>query len=175
MIKVTTPLSLEVIENLKTGDRVSITGYIYTARDAAHERMFESIKKGEELPVCLKGNIIYYMGPAPNKPGQIIGSCGPTTSGRMDKYTPALLDMGLSGMIGKGERNEEVKKSIVKNKCVYFAAVGGLGALISKCVKECEIVAYEDLGTEAIRKLYVKDFPVTVAIDKDGTCIYKKD
>lgn len=175
MIKITTPLTLEVIENLKTGDRVSITGYIYTARDAAHKRMFESINKGEELPIALNGNIIYYMGPAPSKPGQIIGSCGPTTSGRMDKYTPALLDRGLAGMIGKGERNDEVKKSIVKNKCVYFAAVGGLGALISKCVKSCEIVAYEDLGTEAIRKLYVEDFPATVAMDKDGICIYKRD
>ncbi len=169
-----TPLDKKVISTLKAGDSVRITGYIYTARDAAHKRLFEALKNNESLPFELEGSIIYYAGPTPSKPGKIIGSCGPTTSGRMDKYTPCLLENGLSGMIGKGERNGEVISSIVNFKGVYFAAVGGLGALISKCVKECEIIAYDDLGTEAIRKLYVENMPVTVVIDSFGNNLYEQ-
>ena len=173
MKKITTPLTKEQISDLKSGDRVLITGYIYTARDAAHKRLYDSIVNVEELPFELSGNIIYYAGPTPNKPGQVIGSCGPTTSGRMDKYTPLLIKNGLSGMIGKGERADSVYKSITEQGSVYFAAVGGLGALISKCVKECEIIAYSDLGTEAVRKLYVVDMPVTVVCDIYGNNLYK--
>ena len=171
---INTPLNDETINSLKCGERVHITGFIYTARDAAHKRLYEAILNNESLPIDLKGNIIYYMGPTPSKPGMVIGSCGPTTSGRMDKYTPSLLDLGLKGMIGKGERNSEVIESIVKNGCVYFGAVGGAGALISKCVKSCEIIAYPYLGTEAIRKLYVENMPVTVIIDNKGKNIFAK-
>lgn len=168
-----TPLTKEKIEDLKAGDYVYITGTIYTARDAAHKRLFEALEKKEELPFKVEDEIIYYLGPTPARRGQVIGSAGPTTSSRMDKYTPALLDLGLGGMIGKGKRSPEVISSMQKNKAVYFAAVGGAGALLSKCIKEAEIIAYEDLGTEAIRKLKVEKLPVIVVIDEKGTNLYE--
>ena len=152
---------------------VYITGKIYTARDAAHLRMYEAMQSGKEIPFKLENNIIYYMGPSPAREGRPIGSAGPTTSSRMDKYTPLLLDMGLKGMIGKGKRSQEVIDAMVKNGAVYFAAVGGAGALLSKCIKESEIIAYDDLGTEAIRKLRVEDFPVIVVIDSKGNNLYE--
>ena len=167
------PLSKEEISKLKAGDYVYITGTIYTARDAAHKRMYEALQKGETLPIEMKENVIYYMGPSPAREGRPIGSAGPTTSSRMDKYAPALLDLGLSGMIGKGKRNEKVKEAVIKNGAVYFAAVGGAGALLSKAITSSEVVAYDDLGTEAIRKLTVKDFPVIVVMDKDGNDLYE--
>lgn len=167
------PLKEEEIINLNAGDYVYITGTIYTARDAAHKRMFEAVLRGEELPLSVKDNIIYYLGPTPEKDGQVIGSAGPTTSSRMDKYTPLLLDNGLKGMIGKGKRNSEVIDSIIKNKGVYFAAVGGAGALLSKKIKNSKIIAYEDLGTEAIRELYIENFPVIVVIDSYGKNLYE--
>lgn len=170
---IVTPLSKAEVINLKAGDFVYISGTIYTARDAAHRRMYNALMNGEELPFHLKNNIIYYMGPTPAKEGQVIGSAGPTTSSRMDKFTPLLLDRGLSGMIGKGYRNKKVIDSIVKNKAVYFVATGGAGALLSKCIKRSEIIAYEDLGTEAIYKLYVEKFPVIVVIDSDGNNLYE--
>ena len=166
------PLVEEEIKNLKSGEYVYITGTIYTARDAAHKRMFESINKGEEIPMELKNNVIYYMGPSPAREGRPIGSAGPTTASRMDKYAPTLLNLGLKGMIGKGKRSEEVKEAIIKNGCVYFAAVGGAGALLSKSIKKSEVIAYDDLGTEAIRKLEVENFPAIVVIDKDGNNLY---
>ena len=168
------PFVKEELENLKSGDYIYLTGTIYTARDAAHKRLYESMLKGEELPIALENNIIYYLGPSPARPGQVIGSAGPTTSSRMDKYTPLMLDAGLKGMIGKGKRNQEVIDSIVKNGAVYMAAVGGAGALLSKCIKESEVIAYEDLGTEAIRKLKVEELPVIVVIDKDGNNRYEE-
>lgn len=171
--KIKTPLSPQDIENLAAGDLVELTGVIYTARDAAHKRMIEALDNGEELPFDLNGNVIYYVGPTPAKEGQVIGSAGPTTSGRMDKYTPRLLDLGLKGMIGKGLRSPEVVESIKKNKGIYFAAVGGAAALISKKIIKSEIIAYEDLGTEGIRKLEVVDFPVIVAIDSKGNNFYE--
>ncbi len=158
---------------LRAGDYVYLTGTIYTARDAAHKRMQEALDAGEKLPIDLKGNVIYYMGPSPARDGRPIGSAGPTTAGRMDKYTPALLDMGLRGMIGKGKRSAKVKEAVMKNRAVYFAAVGGAGALLSKSITESEIVAYEDLGTEAIRKLTVENFPVIVCMDADGNDLYE--
>lgn len=167
------PLSKQEIEELKNGDFVYLTGTIYTARDAAHKRMFECIEKGEELPIDIKGQFIYYMGPSPAREGRPIGSAGPTTSGRMDKYTPKLLELGLGGMIGKGKRTPEVLNAIKKNKSIYFAAIGGAGALLSKAIIKSEVVAYDDLGTEAIRKLEVKDFPVIVVADSTGTMLYK--
>lgn len=167
------PLSIEEISDLKAGDYVYITGTIYTARDAAHKRMYEALQKGEPLPIEMKNNVIYYMGPSPAREGRPIGSAGPTTSSRMDKYAPALLDLGLAGMIGKGKRNEQVKEAIVRNQAVYFAAVGGAGALLSKAITSSEVVAYDDLGTEAIRKLEVKDFPAIVVMDKDGNNLYE--
>lgn len=170
---VNTPFTEEKRVNLRAGDYVYITGIIYTARDAAHKRMTEALERGDELPFNIKNEIIYYLGPTPAKEGQVIGSAGPTTSSRMDKYTPALLDLKLGGMIGKGKRNAEVLSSIVKNRAVYFAAVGGAGALLSKCIKEKEIVAYEDLGTEAILKLKVEKFPVIVVIDTEGNNLYE--
>lgn len=170
---ITTPITEEITKELKAGDYVYITGTIYTARDAAHKRLFDTINDGKEIPVSLKNNIIYYLGPTPAKEGQVIGSAGPTTSSRMDKYTPLLLDRGLKAMIGKGKRSKEVIESIVKNKAVYFAAVGGAGALLSKCIKESEVIAYDDLGAEAIRKLEVKDFPVIVVIDANGNNLYE--
>ena len=173
MKKLTTPLTHDQLKDLKAGDNVLITGYIYTARDAAHARLVELLEKGEELPIDVDGQVIYYVGPAPAKPGNPIGSAGPTTAYRMDPYAPALLDLGLKGMIGKGKRDQAVKDSMKKNGAVYFAAIGGAAALIAQSVKEAEIVAYEDLGAEAIRKLYVEDFPATVEIDLDGTDLYE--
>ena len=150
-----------------------ITGTIYTARDAAHKRMYDSMKKGESLPIELKGNVLYYLGPSPAREGQVIGSAGPTTSSRMDKYTPDMLDDGLKGMVGKGKRSPEVIEAMKRNHAVYFAAVGGAGALLSQCIKEAEVVAYDDLGTEAIRRLYIENLPVIVVIDKDGNNLYE--
>lgn len=168
-----TPLLKEDILKLKAGDYVYITGTIYTARDAAHKRMFEALENGENLPIEMENNVIYYMGPSPAREGRPIGSAGPTTSSRMDKYAPSLLDFGLSGMIGKGRRSEQVKEAIVRNGAVYFAAVGGAGALLSKAITSSEVVAYDDLGTEAIRKLEVTDFPAIVVMDKDGNDLYE--
>ena len=171
-MELTTPLTKEKIKSLKSGDYVYITGTIYTARDAAHKRMSEALAAGEELPIDVKDQIIYYMGPTPAKEGQVIGSAGPTTASRMDKYAPKLLDLGLSGMIGKGKRSQDVIDAIVLNGAVYFAAVGGAGALLSKCIKKSEVVAYDDLGTEAIRKLEVENFPAIVVIDRMGNNLY---
>lgn len=170
---ITAPLKDEDIRELKAGDYVYITGEVYTARDAAHKRMQEVLDAGEELPVDIKGQIIYYMGPSPAREGRVIGSAGPTTASRMDKYTPELLDRGMKGMIGKGKRTQDVSDAIVRNGAVYFAAVGGAGALLSKQIKSAEVIAYEDLGTEAIRKLYVEDFPVIVVIDSEGDNLYE--
>ncbi len=167
------PISEQELLKLKAGDRVLLSGTIYTARDAAHKRMFEALERGEELPFDVKGQTIYYVGPTPSKPGHVIGSAGPTTSGRMDKYTPSLLDLGLKGMIGKGYRSEEVIESMKKNKAVYFAAIGGSGALIARTIQSVEVVAYEDLGPEAIYKLTIKDFPAVVIVDSEGNDWYK--
>ena len=167
------PLEKEIVKTLRAGDYVYITGTIYIARDAAHKRMDETLREGKELPVPLKDGIVYYMGPSPAREGRVIGSAGPTTASRMDKYTPKLLDLGLSGMIGKGKRSKEVIDAIIRNQSVYFAAVGGAGALLSKCIQESEVVAYDDLGTEAIRRLTVKNFPVIVVIDCEGNNLYE--
>ena len=167
-----TPITEEITADLKAGDYVYITGTIYTARDAAHLRMSEALDRGEELPIDLNNNIIYYMGPTPAREGRVIGSAGPTTASRMDKYAPRLLDLGLTGMIGKGRRKPEVTDAIVRNAAVFFAAVGGAGALLSKCIKKAEVIAYDDLGTEAIRKLEVENFPVIVVIDSKGRNLY---
>ena len=167
------PLEKEIVKTLRAGDYVYITGTIYTARDAAHKRMDETLREGKELPVPLKDEIVYYMGPSPAREGRVIGSAGPTTASRMDKYTPKLLDLGLGGMIGKGNRSKEVIDAIIRNQSVYFAAVGGAGALLSKCIQESEVVAYDDLGTEAIRRLTVKNFPVIVVIDCEGNNLYE--
>ncbi|GAB4432466.1 MAG: Fe-S-containing hydro-lyase [bacterium] len=170
--KISTPLTEEVINELKTGDMVEITGVIYTARDAAHKRLVELINKGEALPFALEGAIIYYVGPTPPKPGAVIGSAGPTTSYRMDKYAPVLLQKGLKGMIGKGKRSKEVVDSIKENKAVYFASIGGAAAVLSKHIKSAEVIAYDDLGPEAIRKLYVENFPAIVVNDIYGNDLY---
>lgn len=170
---ITTPLTAETIEKLHTGDMVHITGVIYSARDAAHKELVQLIEEGKDLPFDLKGNVIYYLGPTPAREGQVIGSAGPTTSTRMDKYTPLLLDLGLSGMIGKGRRGADVIDAIKANKAVCFAAVGGAGALLSKCIKSSEVIAFDELGTEAVRKMYVEDFPAIVAIDAGGNNIYR--
>lgn len=170
---ISTPINEEITGELKAGDYVYITGTIYTARDAAHKRLYETMTAGGEIPFDLRDNIVYYLGPTPAREGQVIGSAGPTTSSRMDKYTPLLLDNGLKGMIGKGKRNKEVIDSIVKNKAVYFAAVGGAGALLSKCIKKSQVIAYDDLGTEAIRKLEVDKLPVIVVIDCNGNNLYE--
>lgn len=167
------PLNSETIENLKAGDYVYISGTIYTARDAAHKRMDDALNNGEGLPFNIEDNIIYYMGPSPAREGRVIGSAGPTTSTRMDKYTPRLLDMGLKGMIGKGKRQQPVIDSIIRNKSVYFAAVGGAGALLSKCIVESKVIAYDDLGTEAVRELKIKDFPAIVVVDLKGNNLYE--
>lgn len=167
------PLMDEDARALRAGDYVYLTGTIYTARDAAHKRMYEALHKGEVLPIDMQNNVIYYMGPSPAREGRPIGSAGPTTSSRMDKYAPSLLDLGLKGMIGKGKRSADVKDAIVRNGAVYFAAVGGAGALLSKSIMESELVAYDDLGTEAIRKLTVKNFPVIVVIDAEGNNLYE--
>lgn len=167
------PISDEDAKTLRAGDYVYITGTIYTARDAAHKRMQETLDRGEQLPLDMNNNIIYYMGPSPAREGRPIGSAGPTTASRMDKYAPKLLDLGLKGMIGKGKRTQEVKDAIIRNGAVYFAAVGGAGALLSKSIIASEVIAYDDLGTEAIRKLEVKDFPVIVVIDAEGNNLYE--
>ena len=166
------PISDEDARSLKSGDYVYITGTIYTARDAAHKRMAEALERKEQLPIDMKNNIIYYMGPSPAREQRPIGSAGPTTASRMDKYTPALLELGMRGMIGKGRRTEAVRESMMKNQAVYFAAVGGAGALLSKSILQAEVIAYEDLGTEAIRKLEIKDFPVIVVMDCEGNNLY---
>lgn len=166
-------MSKEDAKSLRSGDYVYLTGTIYTARDAAHKRMQEALDRGEKLPLDVKDNVIYYMGPSPAREGRPIGSAGPTTASRMDKYAPALLDLGLIGMIGKGKRSQAVKDAIVRNGAVYFAAVGGAGALLSKSILSSEVIAYDDLGTEAIRKLAVKDFPVIVVIDSEGNDLYE--
>jgi len=168
-----TPLTADTIKQLHTGDMVKITGVIYSARDAAHKKLMELIEAGKELPFELNGNVIYYLGPTPAREGQVIGSAGPTTSSRMDKYTPGLLELGLKGMIGKGRRSPEVIQSIVRNGAVYLAAVGGAGALLSKCIKNSKVIAFDELGTEAVREMYVEDFPAIVAIDCEGNNIYK--
>lgn len=167
------PASEEELRNLRAGDYIYLNGTIYTARDAAHKRMSESLKKGETLPFNIKNQGIYYMGPSPASQGRPIGSAGPTTSGRMDRYTPALLDEGLKIMVGKGKRTEEVIKKMMENGVVYFAAVGGAGALLSKCILSSEVIAYDDLGTEAVRKLEIRDFPAVVVIDSEGNNLYE--
>jgi len=172
-ISINIPFTEEEICKLKVGDKVLISGTIYTARDAAHKRLIELLDRNKDLPIEIKNQIIYYVGPTPAKPDKIIGSAGPTTSYRMDSYTPKLLDMGLKGMIGKGLRSKEVVESIVKNKAIYFGAIGGAAALISKCIKKSEIIAYEDLGSEAIRKLQVENFPAIVVIDSLGNNLYE--
>lgn len=170
---ITTPLTADKISQLSAGDCVYITGTIYTARDAAHKRMQESLDQGQKLPIEMKDNIIYYMGPSPAREGRPIGSAGPTTSSRMDKYAPGLLDLGLRGMIGKGKRSKEVIDAIVRNQAVYFAAIGGAGALLSRAITSSRVVAYEDLGTEAIRELEVVNFPVIVVVDANGNNLYE--
>lgn len=167
------PLGDQEISGLKAGDFVYLTGTIYTARDAAHKRMAEALGRGETLPISLEGNVIYYMGPSPARPGRAIGSAGPTTASRMDKYTPALLDLGMKGMIGKGRRSQAVKEAVVQNGAVYFAAIGGAGALLSQAIQSSEVIAYDDLGTEAIRRLEVKEFPVIVVMDSLGNDLYE--
>jgi len=167
------PLNAEEARNLRAGDYVYITGTIYVARDAAHKRMKEALDEGNALPMELENNIIYYMGPSPAREGRPIGSAGPTTASRMDKYAPQLLDLGLKGMIGKGKRNQAVKDAVMRNGAVYFAAVGGAGALLSKCIVESEVIAYDDLGAEAVRKLKVEKFPAIVVIDSEGNDLYE--
>ncbi len=170
---ITTPITAEITKKLKAGDYVYITGTIYVARDAAHKRMIEALERGEELPINIEDETIYYMGPSPAREGRPIGSAGPTTASRMDKYAPTLLDLGEKAMIGKGKRTKEVIDAIVRNQAVYFAAIGGAGALLSKCITKSEIVCYEDLGAEAIRKIEVKNFPVIVVVDSEGNNLYE--
>lgn len=172
-ISIKTPLTKEVVKKLKAGDSCLISGVIYTARDAAHKRLCELVKDGKELPLDVKDSIIYFVGPTPAKPGEVIGSAGPTTSYRMDAYSPTLIELGLTGMIGKGKRGEEVISAMKKYGAVYFGAIGGCGALLSKCIKSAEVIAYDDLGAEAIRKLEVEDFPVVVIIDSEGNNLYE--
>jgi fumarate hydratase subunit beta len=167
------PITREEARQLKSGDYIYITGTIYTARDAAHKRMQEALDRGEKLPFSIKGNMIYYMGPSPARENRPIGSAGPTTASRMDRYTPALLDLGLGAMIGKGKRSQSVIDAIVRNEAVYFAAIGGAGAILSKCIVSSDVIAYEDLGTEAIRRLEVKNLPVVVVIDSQGNNLYE--
>lgn len=167
------PLSDEDAKSLRAGDYAYLTGTIYTARDAAHKRMYEALENKEALPIEMDHNVIYYMGPSPAREGRPIGSAGPTTASRMDKYAPSLLDLGLKGMIGKGKRSQAVKDAVVRNGAVYFAAVGGAGALLSRSIVKSEVIAYDDLGTEAIRKLEVKDFPVIVVMDSEGNNLYE--
>jgi fumarate hydratase subunit beta len=169
---ITTPLDDSVVAGLKAGDKVTVSGVLYTARDMAHRRLVEALNRGEALPFDIAGQVIYYMGPAPAKPGQAIGSAGPTTSGRMDVYTPALLAAGLKGMIGKGNRSDTVRQAITEHRAVYFAATGGAGALIARSIKQAEVIAYEDLGTEAIRRLEVEQLPLTVVNDMYGGELY---
>lgn len=171
--RIKTPITAEITKELHAGDYVYITGTIYVARDAAHKRMIETLERGEKLPIEIEDSTIYYMGPSPARAGRVIGSAGPTTATRMDKYAPCLLDLGQKAMIGKGKRSEEVIRAIVRNKAVYFAAVGGAGALLSQCITSSEIVCYEDLGAEAILKIEIKDFPVVVVIDAKGNNLYE--
>ena len=171
---INTPIDDKIVSELKAGDYVYLTGTVYTARDAAHKRLYEALQRGEDIPLELQNDIIYYLGPSPAREGQVIGSAGPTTSSRMDKYTPLLLEKGLKGMIGKGKRSDEVIESMHKNHAVYFAAIGGAGALLSKCIKKSEVIAYEDLGTEAIRKLEVENLPIIVVIDDDKNNLYNR-
>ncbi|QFJ54193.1 Fe-S-containing hydro-lyase [Pseudobutyrivibrio xylanivorans] len=171
--KIQTPITSEITSKLHSGDYCYISGEIYVARDAAHKRMNEALNKGEELPIPIENCTIYYMGPSPARDGRPIGSAGPTTASRMDKYAPRLLDLGLKAMIGKGKRTPEVIEAIKRNNGVYFAAVGGAGALLSKCIKSSEVICYDDLGAEAIRKLYVEDFPVIVVVDSQGNNLYE--
>ena len=173
-VSIRTPLTYEKIKNLRAGDRILLSGTIYTARDAAHKRLIELLDKNLDLPININNETIYYVGPSPAKEGQVIGSAGPTTSYRMDSYSPRLLDLGLKGMIGKGARNQEVIDSIIKNKAIYLGAIGGAAALISKSVTKSEIIAYEDLGAEAIRKMEIKDMPLIVIIDTEGNNLYKQ-
>ena len=170
---ISAPVGRETAEELRAGDYVYITGTIYTARDAAHKRMYETIGEHKELPIKMQDTVIYYMGPSPARQGRPIGSAGPTTASRMDKYAPKLLDLGLKGMIGKGKRNQAVIDAIVRNGSVYFAAVGGAGALLSKCIKRADVIAYDDLGTEAIRRLEIEDLPAIVVIDSEGNNLYE--
>lgn len=172
-VKLSTPLTYEKIKDLRAGDIILLSGIIYTARDAAHKRLIDLLDKNLELPININNETIYYVGPTPAKEGQVIGSAGPTTSYRMDSYSPRLLDLGLKAMIGKGERNEEVVNSIIKNKAIYLGAIGGAAALISKSITKSEIIAYEDLGAEAIRKMEIKDMPLIVIIDTEGNNLYK--
>jgi fumarate hydratase subunit beta len=169
-----TPLKSQDVEKLICGDRVMLNGIIFTARDAAHKRLIQLLEKGESLPFDIKDQVIYYVGPTPEKPKEVIGSAGPTTSSRMDPYTPQLLDAGLKGMIGKGQRSKEVIEAIVRNKSIYFAATGGASVLLAKSIKKSKIIAYEDLGTEAIREIFVENFPCIVAVDSKGTNLYEK-
>ena len=171
---INTPIDDKIVSELKAGDYVYLTGTVYTARDAAHKRLYEALQRGEDIPLELQNNIIYYLGPSLTRGGPNIGSAGPTTSSRMDKYTPLLLEKGLKGMIGKGKRSDEVIESMHKNHAVYFAAIGGAGALLSKCIKKSEVIAYEDLGTEAIRKLEVENLPIIVVIDDEKTNLYNR-
>lgn len=170
---ITTPITEEKTKDLRSGDYVYITGTIYVARDAAHKRMIEALDRGEQLPIDIKDATIYYMGPSPAREGRPIGSAGPTTASRMDKYAPTLLDLGQKAMIGKGKRTKEVIDAIVRNHAVYFAAIGGAGALLSKCITKSEVICYDDLGAEAIRKIEIKDFPVIVVIDSQGNNLYE--
>ena len=170
---ISVPLDQKTVSALCVGDYVYLTGTVYTARDAAHKRMYETLERGGKLPVDLENSLIYYMGPSPARPGMPIGSAGPTTAGRMDKYTPALLDLGMKGMIGKGKRSQAVKEAVVRNGAVYFAAVGGAGALLSRSILSSEVIAYDDLGTEAVRRLEIKDFPVIVVMDSQGNDLYE--
>lgn len=172
---ITTPITAEISKQLHAGDYVYLTGTIYVARDAAHKRMTEALDKGEGLPIDIVDETIYYMGPSPAREGQVIGSAGPTTASRMDKYTPRLLDLGLKAMIGKGKRTQAVVDAMIRNQATYFAAVGGAGAIISKCITKSEVICYDDLGAEAIRKLEVKDFPMVVVIDCQGNNLYESE
>lgn len=171
--KITLPLTETLAKTLHAGDSVRLTGTIYTSRDAGHKRMCEALERGEKLPFDPQDAVIYYVGPTPAKPGQIIGSASPTTSGRMDAYAPAMIKAGARGMIGKGDRLPEVVEAMKENAGVYFGAIGGAGALLAKCVKKCELIAYEDLGAEALRKLYVEDMPLVVIIDSEGNNLYE--
>lgn len=173
IIRLETPLTQEKLRSLKVGDNVLIDGVIYTGRDAAHKKMVEALEKGEDLPFDAKDQIIYFVGPTPAKEGQVIGSAGPTTSGRMDAYSPKLIAKGLTGMIGKGLRSSDVVEAMKKHGAVYFGAIGGAGALIAKCIVSAEVIAYPELGTEAVRRLVVKDFPVIVIIDHEGNNLYE--
>ena len=173
-MKLALPLTRQMARKLKAGDSCLLSGVIYTARDAAHKRLCEALDRGEPLPIDLTDITIYFVGPTPAKPGQVIGSAGPTTSYRMDAYSPRLIALGQTGMIGKGKRNDAVVNAMKEHEAVYFGAIGGCGALISKCIKKCEVVAYDDLGPEAIHRLEVEDFPVTVVIDANGNNLYEQ-